>query len=165
MVDNFFKNQVKENKRTQVVVSLKNAIVRDPSMKLFNEELSYAEKRMPNLFEEHNGKKFKSKDEWTDQYLYEVLANLTFNFSKERVAHLYELVPVVKADTIKEQEATKKASSNEKIKLDQKTVGTGTAIVGGIATVAGLVTAHTALTIGGACVTVAGAVVALLDEE
>lgn len=164
-VDNAFKDAVKANKRTQVVVTLKNSVLLDPSLKTFDEELQYAEKRMPNLFEEHDGKNFKAKNEWSDEYLYEVLADLNFNFSKERVAHLYELVPVVKADTIKEQEATKKASSNEKIKLDQKTVGTGTAIVGGIATVAGLVTAHTALTIGGACVTVAGAVVALLDEE
>ena len=164
-IDSAFKNAVKANKRTQVVVSLKNSVLLDPSLQTFNEELRYAEKQMLNLFEKHDGKEFKAKNEWTDQYLYELLADLNFNFSKERVAHLCEVVPVVKADEIKEQIANKKASSSEKIKLDQKTVGMGTAIVGGVATVAGLVTAHTALTIGGACVTVAGAVVSLLDEK
>lgn len=164
-IDSAFKDAVKANKRTQVVVNLKNSVLLDPSLQTFNEELRYAEKQMSNLFEKHDGKEFKGKKGWTDQYLYELLADLNFNFSKERVAHLCEVVPVVKANEIKEQIATKKASSSEKNKVNQKTVGMGTAIVGGVATVTGIVTAHTALTIGGACVTVAGALVALLDEK
>ncbi|GAB9259813.1 hypothetical protein [Ligilactobacillus animalis] len=174
-IDNFFKESVKSGNRTKVVVSMKDSILLDPTLKLFDEKLQFAMGKIPNLIEEHDGETFKSEDEWTEKYLYDVLADLTFNFSQERIDFLHQLAPTVKKgeETVnkKNTKSQKNPSSRgvrhkENSKQDtQKIAGTVTAVAGAITTAAGLATAHTALTISGACVTIAGVAIALVDNS
>ena len=52
---NEFIDAVANNKKTRVRIMLKDIMLVDPSMKAFNEMLSYAESNMDNLYDEHDG--------------------------------------------------------------------------------------------------------------
>lgn len=174
MIDKKFRELVRDGDQDDIRIDLNNTILIDPTLKEFDEKLRFAKEKFPNLIEEHDGAIFKSKDEWTEKYLYDVLADLTFNFSQERIDFLHQLAPAVKKVEKTVNKKNTKSPKNPSSRRDgekfnrkdtKKIVGAGTAVVGAITTAAGLITAHTALTISGACVTIAGVAIALVDDS
>lgn len=88
-----FIDAVSNNKITRVRIMLKDIMLVDPSMNTFNEMVSYAEKNMTALYDQHDGEKLKkSTSDWTEDYMNQQMVSVVTNFSKERVAILKDIV-------------------------------------------------------------------------
>ena len=61
----------------------------DPTFKLFDISIKYAESKMNNLYDKHDGEKLSSdSSEWDIDYMNGQMVTLIGNFSKERINHL-----------------------------------------------------------------------------
>lgn len=66
----------------------------DPSFKTgkFFKMLEYVEsKNIPGIFVPYDGKPFKPKNEWDEEYWSLIVSSLMDNFSKERISHLKQI--------------------------------------------------------------------------
>ena len=74
--------------------SLANYMILDRSYKLFDESFSYAQSKM-DIIERHDGQELtQDRKKWTEEYLNEQLVAVVINFSKERIAHIKQVIPV-----------------------------------------------------------------------
>lgn len=155
MVDNDFKEAVDSGDLLQVYIMLKDSMMLDTSMKLFNERLAYAESNLDNLFDEHDGEVFDENiDSWTEGYISTESVNLIDNFSKERIKFLQKMIQKVYGVEETHYESKSDEYSSDVIKY----VGAGTAAVGAATTVVGIALIHpvvigigvTAAVVGGA---------------
>lgn len=102
-------------KMLQAIIN--NSFIIDPTTETVQKMLKRIKDNNIDIFEQHDNKKLnKDVINWTKDYERQVLNDLYFNFSLERLNLLLELVPYVEADYIKQQ--GEKLSKNNKIKND-----------------------------------------------
>lgn len=89
-----FMDIVAQGDKNAVRTSLANYMILDRSYKLFDESFSYAQSKM-NINERHDGQELtQDRKKWTEEYLNEQLVAVVINFSKERIAHIKQVIPV-----------------------------------------------------------------------
>lgn len=95
---------INKNDVVMTKIILKNNILLDPSFALYDETSAYAQKRLNNLFDEHDGGTFEGDSEkWTKDYLDGLMVDLTSNFSKERISHIRKVCARIYGKTAKPQ--------------------------------------------------------------
>lgn len=117
---NEFIDAVTNNKKTRVRIMLKDIMLVDPSMKTFNEMLSYAESIMDNLYDEHDGENLNGNSAtWTEEYMNQQMVSVVTNFSRERVNALKRLLSFCME--IKSKRQKKRYLEQQQLHLRQKT--------------------------------------------
>ncbi len=157
----------------RVRIMMKDSLLVDPSFREFN-EMEKASASMHGLYDNHDGRAFEeNEDNWDNNYLSKQMVQLIGNFSKERIAHVKEIVrhlyPVTNAlynsagstETNHSSKERGNMSYQEKKRQDQldgsylgPKVATG-AIVGGV--VGGVIASVAGVTVVGGAI--AGAAV------
>lgn len=161
---NEFIDAVANNKKTRIRIMLKDIMLVDPSMKSFNEMLSYAESNMENLYDEHDGEKLNNNsDAWTEDYMNQQMVSVVTNFSRERVNALKKIVEFLYGNKVEEAKETisktVSASSSSKDGLTgQQIVGGIVAVAGAGALIGGIVGSNVPIAIVGGVALVGGAV-------
>jgi hypothetical protein len=90
-LDNDFIEAVNEKNRRLVRIKLGNIITIDPTLETFREMKNYAEQNLNNLYDAHQGVLNSNKNGWTKDYYNEQQAELSFNFSRERLKLLCDM--------------------------------------------------------------------------
>lgn len=89
-----FMDIVAQGDKNAVRTSLANYMILDRSYKLFDESFSYAQSKM-DIIERHDGQELtQDRKKWTEEYLNEQLVAVVINFSKDRIAHIKQVIPV-----------------------------------------------------------------------
>lgn len=159
-----FLEAVQSGKIIRVRIMLKDSLLVDPTGAQFDEMERFATKTLNNVYTEHDGEKLNfDVSSWNEKYLNEQMVAVVNCFSRERIELLKNMVRFLykeKADKIRNKETTPHSQNH----LSRKQVGAGVTIVGAAFTVAGICTSHTALTIGGAVVAIAGIALVVSDK-
>lgn len=159
-----FIEAVQAGKTMRVRIMLKDSLLVDPTASHFDEMSHYAESEISNLYVEHNGEALNyDVSSWNENYLNEQMVVVVNNFSKERIDLLKSMVRTLykeKVNRIKAESHETKTTHG----VSRKQIGTGVTAAGAALTVAGLCTAHTALTIGGVVVVAAGVALIVSDK-
>lgn len=163
-ITNDFMEAVKASKMIRVRIMLKDSLLVDPTGVQFDEMEQYAVEVMGDIYTEHDGEKLNyDVAVWNEDYLNEQMVAVVNGFSKERIDLLKSMVRYLykyKVNIIRtERDATSATHT-----IPRKKVGTGVTVVGATLTVAGICTAHTALTIGGVVVATAGVALIVSDK-
>lgn len=161
-----FAEAVEEGKLLRVRIMLKDALLVDLSMTMFDEMETYASSRLENLYDEHN-KEILNYDHssWDEDYLNKQMVAVVNNFSRERISFLKDIVRYLYKEKIKQNYSDESSSNNHQYKSIHKTVGTGCTIAGVALTVVGICTDNTNLTIGGVVVGIAGVALLVADKR
>lgn len=116
-MEQMFVDQVEKNDLTNVRLSLSNELMRHPNGESFSEMLSFAEGKLPGLFEKHDGKSYsKNEEDWNKDLFFSVKNDLDRNFSKERL----ELYKKMSRIVLKEKKESSKKENEEEIKKMQR---------------------------------------------
>lgn len=111
---NAFYEAVKEEDVSLVRIMMKDSLLVDPTFVELS-EMEKAASVMNNLYDKYDGKELvEDKKQWNDDYMNEMLVELLFNFSHERIEHLKKIVHhlrPVKKDNISEKKETKERKS------------------------------------------------------
>ena len=135
-----FKSAVEKGDLTLVRVMLKNCMTEDLSLDSFSEELAYAEGRMSNLYDEHDGEKFDYDiTKWDQDLLDNQMVKMINNFSHERVDFIASLIRHIFAEERRKIETEKFIEQHSN--TSAKVVGAGLIVGGAAAAVAGIVMA------------------------
>lgn len=164
-ISNEFKEAVEEDNKLRVRIMLKDMMVIDKSMQKFDEMLSYAQSRINDLYDIHDGEKFEEKDSWTTEYMNAQLVKLLSNFSKERIeilkkiiSHLYsrETSGYSSKENIKDDIDINIKYSKRRRYSDVQKVGGAVTLVGAGAVACGLAFSSTIVTAIGGVVAISG---------
>lgn len=171
-----YKEAVDAGNVAMVRIALSNELLFDPRGVSFNEMLEYAIEKLPNLFEENKEASYAvpPKEQWNEDFMYEVKSDLDANFSKEKLAFYEAVVKYVgkdKAIEVEEEEnlpvygeATEEQEHPTRtIKITK--VSGGVAAGGAILATVGLCTSTTALTIIGGAIFVGGVLLIINDNK
>ena len=146
-----------------VRISLSNELLLDPRGRSFKEMLAYAESKLTNLYDEHDGISYsEDTQEWNKSFLFSLKNDLKYNFSRERL-EFYEKVAMFvlreKAENLDNEERDDSNRSftgnsiddvNETMQnVSKKHIYTGVRVGGAIATVAGICTSKAVLSLLG----------------
>lgn len=163
-ITNDFKEAVDLGKKIRVRIMLKDIMLVDPTMRQFDEMMSYALSKLPDLYDEHDDEELKyDSSEWNETYLNSQMVTVVNNFSKERIDLLRNMVKFIyrdKANHIRREEEYKPNST-----LSRKQVGIGVTAVGTVAAVAGICAHQGVLIAGGGVVAAVGVGLILADKE
>lgn len=139
-----------------VRISLSNELLLDPRGRSFKEMLAYAESKLTNLYDEHDGISYsEDTQEWNKSFLFSLKNDLKYNFSRERLMFYEKIAKYVLQEKAKqldseEQEELRK-KNNEEIYTqtqinetnsseDKRKIYTGIAIGGAVVATVGLFT-------------------------
>ena len=163
-ITNEFRDAVQNGKKTRVRIMLKDIMLVDPTMKLFDEMLDFAKLNIFDLFDEHNEEVLKYDcSDWNEAYLNNQMVVVVSNFSKERVELLRNMVKYIYRDKAEKINADNQYQSTTTV--TKKQVGIGMTFAGVTATVVGIC-AHQGLLIAGGVVAAAvGVGLIVIDEE
>jgi SpoVK/Ycf46/Vps4 family AAA+-type ATPase len=100
MVNQDFLEAVRDSNLRMVRIKLGNIIAIDPTLKTFSEMREYAERYMPDLYDEHKGELNWEKSVWSKDYYNDQQAELSFNFSRERLELLCAMAQMLYAERI-----------------------------------------------------------------
>lgn len=163
-----FKEAVLTDKRIRVRIMLKDIMLVDPSLKLFDEMNLYADNNMEDLYDLHDGELLnKSKTDWNEEYMNQQMVAVVTNFSKERVNLLKEMVKWIYGSAASEKEVV--ATEIERTRgckiTAKQMVGGGIAIIGAGALIGGIVASNVPLAIIGGVTIVAGGTLVVLGAN
>lgn len=118
-----FIEQVESHDLAMVRLSLSMELMLDPRGVSFCEMLSYADNKLPDLFEVHDGKTYsEDESDWNQELFFSVKNDLDRNFSKERL-ELYEKMSRV---VLKEKIDTLNKEDNDRnVKQERKSQDSG----------------------------------------
>lgn len=158
-----FIKAVEDNDILSVRISISNELMLDPRGRSFKEMLAYAESRLTNLYDEHDGVYYTEDIAvWNEEFLFSIKNDLDYNFSRERL-EFYEKVAMFvlreKAENLDNEERDDSNRSftgnsiddvNETMQnVSKKHIYTGVLVAGAIATVAGICTSKAVLSLLG----------------
>lgn len=155
-----------------VRIMLKDIMLIDTSLKKFDEMLIYAENKIHNLYDSHDGEDLENEQEkWTKEYMNSQMVVLVNNFSLERIELLRKIVKYIFPDS--DSKTNNSYSYNSDTRSSEKThsfsaqkkIGTGLVGVGAIVTVGGILASEGALIAGGIGVAVIGTGLILADKR
>lgn len=135
-----FTEAVDGGKKTRVRIMLKDIMLVDPSLKIFNEMLAYAENNMSDLYDLHDGEKlYYNSATWDEDYMNQQMVSVVTNFSKERIELLGKIVKKRYAYKFQPEITVNSNRSNNANLTGETSNGglTGVQIAGGIIAVAG----------------------------
>lgn len=159
-----FMDAVESRKIIRVRIMLKDIMLVDPTMKMFDEMMEYASAKLDNLFDEYDGETLKyDSSEWNEAYLNEQMVVVVNNFSKERIELLRNIVKYLyraKADRIN-SETENKAASN----ITRRQIGTGVTIAGAAVAIAGVCMTEGLAIAGGVALAATGVLMIATDKE
>ena len=96
-----FADAVDKGKLMRVRIMLKDSLLLDPSGAQFDEMSRYAEKKMKDLYVEHDDESLnEDESSWTKDYLNEQMVAVVNNFSKKRINLLKRMVRVLFKDKL-----------------------------------------------------------------
>lgn len=171
-----YKEAVDSGNVIRARIMLTNELLFDPRGVSFNKMLKYAIEHLPNLFEENKDASYTvpPKDQWNEDFMYEVKNDLDLNFSKEKLAFYEAVVKIVgkdKAIEVEEEEA-RPVSDNNNSRKEHPTrtikitkVSGGVTAGGAIVATVGLCTGMTALSIIGGAIFVGGVLLIVNDNK
>ncbi len=114
-----FREAVQNNDILSVRIMMKDSLLRDPSFREFSEMEAIAG-HMSGLYENHDGTDLKyNPSAWNDDYMNELMVDMIYNFSHERIALLKKIIQHLHPYTKEEQEALRKHTENS----DDKEIG------------------------------------------
>lgn len=158
-----FAEAVGGGKLLRVRIMLKDILLVDPSLSMFDEMEAYASARMKNLYDPHNKDIFNyDKTSWNEDYLNEQMVIVVNNFSKERIEFLKNIVRYLYRDKIQSL-SSKQSFADNQLKSTRKTIGIGGVVAGTALSITGICTSYRSVTIGGIAVFAIG--VALLAGD
>lgn len=160
-----FKKAVEENSKVHVRIMLKDAMLVDPSMKNFNEMISYAEQKMPDLYDLHDGEKLKdSEADWNRDYMNEQMVAGVTNFSRERISLLKQIIRYLYKDQIPTMTVTNNLKQETEKSLSSRKVAGGIITVTGAGTMAGgIALSNIPLIVAGGVVAAGGIALIITD--
>lgn len=171
-----YKEAVDNGNVAMVRIALSNELLFDPRGGSFNEMLEYAVEHLPNLFEENKDATYvvPPKNQWNEDFMYEVKSDMDANFSKEKLAFYEAVVKFVgkdKAIEVEEEETLPEVEDKNAheehptrtIKITK--VSGGVAVGGAIVATVGMCTGMTALSIIGGAIFVGGVLLIINDNR
>lgn len=157
-----FISAVEEGNALRVKLMLKNSLLIDSTCQEFEHMFSYANERIPNLIDKHDGEIFKGSTEWDEEYYNAQTVKIVNNFSKERIDLMKNMVQKLYAknsgnsSTVSNADSHKHGennhSQNQSKKTDselsaQKMTGAGVTTIGAVMVVGGLALADAPIVI------------------
>lgn len=135
-----FTEAVDNGKKIRVRIMLKDIMLVDPSLKTFDEMLAYADKNMPDLYDQHDGEEFNNNSSaWDVDYMNQQMVSVVTNFSKERIDLLGKIVKKLYAQKIQsETKVTISKSNNTSFSAAPSSGFSRVQIAGAIVAVAGV---------------------------
>ncbi len=95
-MDESFLKAVNDNDVIMARILLKGEVLVDPRLVRFREMQQYAEAKLTDLYEEHDGESFDVPEtQWTDELHGKIQKDLNSNFSKARLDFYAKMAPVV----------------------------------------------------------------------
>ena len=89
---NAFHEAVSTGNVRRVRIMMKDSLLVDPSFREFN-EMERAAATMHKLYDVHDGRALdENKEHWNKDYMDKLMVQLIGNFSKERIAHVKNIV-------------------------------------------------------------------------
>ena len=86
-----------------VRISLSNELLLDPRGRSFKEMLAYAESKLTNLYDEHDGISYsEDTQEWNKSFLFSLKNDLKYNFSRERLMFYEKIAKYVLQEKAKQ---------------------------------------------------------------
>ena len=159
-----FKEAVDTGKKIRVRIMLKDMMLVDPTLRLFDEMLSYAESKMLDIYDEHDDEELKyDSSDWDVSYMNSQMVAVVSNFSKERLNLLRNMVKHIyrdRAENIRKDEEYKSSATITRTQL-----GIGATAAGTVAAVTGICAHQTLLIVGGVAVAAVGVGLILSDKE
>lgn len=76
---------------TAIRIMMKNSLLADPTFREFDEMVSLTH-NMPGLYDSHDGAVPAPRVAWNDEYMNKLMVQVVINFSRERLAHLKDVV-------------------------------------------------------------------------
>ncbi len=151
---------------TMARIMMSDCMLVDLTLHDFEERLRYAERKLPTLYDPHDGEIFPNDmTTWNKSLLDEQMVKVVTNFSRERIAFLKKLVRHVYAGQAQKEDTEVFIKEHKSIEITPKKIGVGLAACGAVVTVVGLATSTTALTVTGAAVLVAGGIVIVSSKK
>lgn len=133
-----FTEAVENEKKTRVRIMLKDIMLVDPSLKTFDEMLSYAERNMSRLYDEHDGEKLiNDPSAWNEDYMNQQMVVVVTNFSKERIDLLGRMVKKLYAHKIETETKISRGNASGTSTSKNSNGLTGVQVAGGVIAVAG----------------------------
>lgn len=134
-----FINAVDSNDSIMTRIMLKDSMLVDLTLRQFQERLVYAERKMSDLYDEHDGEVFTSDiTAWDQELLDQQMVKVVGNFSRERVAFLKKLVRNVYSQAAQEADRDEFVEKNKDSSFGATQVGVGLAVGGAAVAAAGL---------------------------
>lgn len=157
-----FKKDVDSKNVRSVRIMLKDSMIIDPTFKEFDERIRYAETKLPDLYDDHDGENFSHDlSKWNKDYMNEQMVNLIHNFSKERIEFLKKLCRHIYADKVESIERERFVAEHQSrmTKEDWQKAGIGMSVGGAGVTVVAVCTSHPIIAAVGVATAVAGSAV------
>ena len=163
-ITNEFKEAVDSGKKIRVRIMLKDIMLVDPTMRQFDEMMTYALSKIPDLYDEHDEEELRyNSSEWNETYMNRQMVSVVNNFSKERVDLLRNMVKYIyrnKAENIRREEEYKQDPT-----ISRKQVGIGITAVGAVAADAGICANQGLIVVGGVVAAAVGVGLILTDKQ
>ena len=87
-----FYDAVRNNDVLSVHIMMKDSLLADPTFEEFD-AMEHVAQNMEGLYQPHDGRPFiADHSQWNDAYMSKLMVQVVSNFSRERVAHLKEVV-------------------------------------------------------------------------
>ncbi len=160
-----FKEAVQSRDNMMVRIMLKDILLIDPTCAQFEEMENYALSVLPDLYVPHDGERLNyDVTAWNKDYLNQQMVRVVNSFSSERIDLLKGMVRYLyreQANQIKNEREF--IPTNHAV--SRKQVGIGVTATGAAIAVAGVVTSHTLIAVGGMAVAAAGIILIATDKE
>lgn len=146
-------------------IMLKDNMLVDLTLNQFKERLAYAESKMSDLYDEHDGELFSNDvTEWSKDMLNDQMVKVVTNFSKERVAFLQKLVRTIYAQQAERADRVEFESVHKSSSVGPKQIGVGVVACGAVAAAVGFAASQPVIVAAGVAGVVVGSVVVITNK-
>lgn len=161
-----FLNAVNSRDVMQIRIMIMTSLIKDLTIHDFDEQLSYAEAHINDLYDEHDGEVFSNDTStWNKSLLDEQIAKSYLNFSKERVQFTKKIVRYVFPKEAEAADQNEFVKSHSKDGIGPVEVGTGVAVAGAAAAVYGLACSHPFVAAAGVVAVAVGGTVIVKNKK
>ena len=121
MITNAFIEAVNVRDICSVRIMMKDSLIADPTFKEFDEMKMAAKSIDEELYDEHDGEVFETDEsKWDENYMNRQIVKLVYNFSRERIRHLKDVISLLRRDDIKRIQKKQQLLAAEKRRLAEK---------------------------------------------
>lgn len=168
-----FKDAVDKGLKTRVRIMLKDMMCIAPNLNDFYEMRDYANKRMPDLYDQHDGEILKTDPSaWDKNYMNQQLVSVVRNFSEERVELLSKIIQKIYAYKLLDSpgDSVNKMNRNHFSNIlgdlnTQQVAGGLVAVIGIGALISGAITSSTTFVVVGGIGLVGGVAFTFLGDR